>query len=132
MIAPGLTIIFTPIILGTIFGPKGVSGLIAGVILSGVIIALTFANSGGAWDNAKKYVESDKLLVAQEVSQAVVWGKWTEEHWAVIIADTVGDPLKDSCGPSLDILIKLTAMISFIFCNFFAKSREYILTFFNY
>ena len=72
MIAPGLTIIFTPIILGTIFGPKGVSGLIAGVILSGVIIALTFANSGGAWDNAKKYVESDKLLVAQEVSQAVV------------------------------------------------------------
>ena len=64
MIGPGLLIILTPIILGSIFGPKGVSGLIAGVLLSGTIIALTFANAGGAWDNAKKYVESDKLLVA--------------------------------------------------------------------
>ena len=110
MIAPGLLVLLSPFFVGLFFGPEGVSGLLAGAIVSGVQMAISFANSGGAWDNAKKYIEGGRLIVRGEVK-----GKRTEEHKAAVIGDTVGDPLKDTSGPSLNILIKLMAIISLVF-----------------
>lgn len=80
-------------------------------------MAISMSNSGGAWDNAKKYIESGKLVVNGEVR-----AKNTEEHKAAITGDTVGDPLKDTSGPSLNILIKLMAIISLVFCPFFTQT----------
>jgi len=116
MIAPGLLVLLSPFFVGLFFGAEGVSGLLAGAIVSGIQLAIAFSNAGGAWDNAKKYVEDDRLIVDGEVR-----GKNTEEHKASVIGDTVGDPLKDTSGPSLNILIKLMAITSLVFGGFFTK-----------
>jgi H(+)-translocating pyrophosphatase len=116
MIAPGMLVLLSPFFCGLFFGAEGVSGLLAGAIVSGIQLAISFSNAGGAWDNAKKYVECDKLIINGEVR-----GKKTEEHKAAIIGDTVGDPLKDTSGPSLNILIKLMAITSLVFGGFFTR-----------
>jgi len=115
MIAPGMLVILSPIITGSIFGIEAVAGLLAGALVSGVQMAISQSNSGGAWDNAKKFVEAGLLLDAE----GNVIGKGTEEHKAVVVGDTVGDPLKDTSGPALNILMKLMAIISLVFCDFF-------------
>lgn len=120
MITPGIMVIFTPIIIGTLFGPKAVAGYLAGVIVSGVQMAISSANSGGAWDNCKKYIESEKLFIDESKSQET-YKKHSKPHEAAVIGDTVGDPLKDTSGPSLNILVKLSAIVSLIFGSFFEK-----------
>ena len=103
--------------IGLVFGPKAVAGLLPGALVSGVQMAISASNTGGAWDNAKKYIESGKLIVNN-----VVKAKHTEEHKAAVIGDTVGDPLKDTSGPSLNILIKLMAILSLVFAPFFQRT----------
>ena len=103
--------------IGLVFGPKAVAGLLPGALVSGVQMAISASNTGGAWDNAKKYIESGKLVVNN-----VVKAKHTEEHKAAVIGDTVGDPLKDTSGPSLNILIKLMAILSLVFAPFFQRT----------
>ncbi len=101
MLMPSLVAIGTPVLMGLLFGPAGVIGLLTGGLCSGFVLAVFMANSGGAWDNAKKYVEEGNL-----------GGKGSEAHMATVIGDTVGDPFKDTSGPSLNILIKLMSMVS--------------------
>ena len=103
MIVPSLLAIVAPILTGVIFGVSGVLGLLVGALSSGFVLAVFMANSGGAWDNAKKYVEEGHF-----------GGKGSETHKATIVGDTVGDPFKDTSGPSLNILIKLMSMISIV------------------
>ena len=103
MIVPSLLAIIAPILTGVIFGVSGVLGLLVGALSSGFVLAVFMANSGGAWDNAKKYVEEGHF-----------GGKGSETHKATIVGDTVGDPFKDTSGPSLNILIKLMSMISIV------------------
>lgn len=116
MIAPGLLVLLSPIVIGFLFGARGVSGLLAGAIVSGMQIAISFSNTGGAWDNAKKYIEAGNLIV-----DGVKLGKRTEAHKASVIGDTVGDPLKDTSGPSINILIKLMAITSLVFSGAFQR-----------
>lgn len=101
MIVPSLLAVLAPIIMGLIFGPAGVIGLLAGSLGTGFVLAVFMANAGGAWDNAKKFVEEGNL-----------GGKNSPAHKATVIGDTVGDPFKDTSGPSLNILIKLMSMVS--------------------
>jgi K(+)-stimulated pyrophosphate-energized sodium pump len=103
MILPSLLAIIVPIIGGVILGPAGVIGLLAGALGAGFVLAIFLANSGGAWDNAKKYVEEGNY-----------GGKGSECHKATVVGDTVGDPFKDTSGPSLNILIKLMSMVSIV------------------
>jgi len=103
MIAPGLIGLLSPIVIGIILGVEGLGGLLVGSLASGVILAMKQANSGGAWDNAKKYIES-----------GAHGGKGSEAHKAAVIGDTVGDPNKDTSGPSLNILIKMVAIVSLL------------------
>ncbi|HMA69728.1 MAG TPA: sodium-translocating pyrophosphatase [Candidatus Mcinerneyibacterium sp.] len=103
MIIPSLLAIVVPIIIGLILGVAGVMGLLAGTLVSAFVLAIFMANSGGAWDNAKKYIETGKY-----------GGKGSDAHDASIIGDTVGDPFKDTTGPSLNILIKLMSMVSVV------------------
>lgn len=93
-------------IFGFLFGTKAVAGLLPGALISAVQMAISSSNSGGAWDNAKKFFESQKM-------------KNTEEHKAAVVGDTVGDPLKDTSGPSLNILMKLMAILSLVFAESF-------------
>eukprot|EP01017_Pseudomicrothorax_dubius_P007457 TRINITY_DN12315_c0_g1_i2.p2 TRINITY_DN12315_c0_g1~~TRINITY_DN12315_c0_g1_i2.p2 ORF type:complete len:192 (-),score=53.41 TRINITY_DN12315_c0_g1_i2:176-751(-) len=116
MFLPGAMVILTPILVGIVFGPKAVAGLLPGILVSGVQMAISSSNTGGAWDNAKKYIEAGYLQV-----NGVVKRKGSDEHRAAVIGDTVGDPLKDTSGPSLNILIKLSAILSLVFGEFFAK-----------
>ena len=111
MILPGAQVILTPIVIGYLFGAEAVAGVLIGAMVSGVVLATSSANSGGAWDNAKKFIEAGNL-----------GGKGSEVHKAAVVGDTVGDPLKDTTGPSLNILIKLMAIISLVFAPFFAHS----------
>jgi len=104
MIFPSLLAIVSPVIIGLILGPEGLGGLLVGSIATGFLLAVYLANAGGAWDNAKKYVESGNL-----------GGKGSEAHKATVIGDTVGDPCKDTSGPSLNILIKLMSIVSLVF-----------------
>ena len=101
----------SPLFLGLAFGPKILAGFLPGAIVSGVQLAISAANTGGAWDNAKKYIESGAML--DENGQVVLKG--SDIHKAGVIGDTVGDPLKDTSGPALNILIKLMAIISLVF-----------------
>lgn len=117
MIGPGLLVVVTPISVGLFLGPRAVAGLLPGALVSGVQMAISASNTGGAWDNAKKYIESGKLVV-----DGVERKKGTEEHKAAVVGDTVGDPLKDTSGPSLNILIKLMAILSLVFTPFFQKT----------
>jgi K(+)-stimulated pyrophosphate-energized sodium pump len=104
MIAPGLLAVTAPVAIGGILGVSGLGGLLAGSLVTGVLMALMMANAGGAWDNAKKYIEEGHL-----------GGKKSEPHKAAVIGDTVGDPFKDTAGPSLNILIKLMSITAVIF-----------------
>ena len=122
MVLPGLLVITSPLIFGFLLGPKGVSGLLAGAIVSGVQVAISFSNSGGAWDNAKKYIEAGNLQV-----NGIVQAKKTEAHRNAVIGDTVGDPMKDTSGPSINILIKLMAITSLVFGKSFEKSGGVLL-----
>jgi K(+)-stimulated pyrophosphate-energized sodium pump len=103
MLLPSLLAIATPIAVGLLLGVAGVMGLLTGVLGSGFMLAVFMANAGGAWDNAKKYVEMDNY-----------GGKGSETHNATVVGDTVGDPFKDTSGPSLNILIKLMSMVSIV------------------
>ena len=110
MKVPALIAVLTPIVTGFIFGANFVGGLLIGTTLSAIMLALYTANSGGAWDNAKKFIESGHF-----------GGKCSDAHEASVIGDTVGDPLKDTVGPSLDILIKIMAVVSLIMVNIFGS-----------
>ncbi|MBQ4306723.1 MAG: sodium-translocating pyrophosphatase [Bacteroidales bacterium] len=103
MVFPSLLAIIVPILVGVILGPAAVIGLLAGALGAGFTLAIFLANSGGAWDNAKKYVEDGHF-----------GGKGSENHKATVVGDTVGDPFKDTSGPSLNILIKLMSMVSIV------------------
>lgn len=111
MLPPGALVIVTPLLVGYLFGKEALAGLLIGALTSGVQMAISSSNTGGAWDNAKKYVEKGNL-----------GGKGSDCHKAAVIGDTVGDPLKDTSGPSLNILIKLMAILSLVFADFIAKS----------
>ncbi|MCQ2356374.1 MAG: sodium-translocating pyrophosphatase, partial [Methanocorpusculum sp.] len=104
MILPGVIAIAAPIIVGLVLGPLALGGLLVGSLVAGVLLALTMANSGGAWDNAKKYIELGNY-----------GGKGSDAHKAAVVGDTVGDPFKDTSGPALNILIKLMSMIALVF-----------------
>jgi len=130
MIIPGVMVIVNPLLLGFLFGPKAIAGYLAGVIVSGVQMAISSSNSGGAWDNAKKYIEAKNLVITDDdrkgkdkkvTAEDVHFPKGSKPHKAAVVGDTVGDPLKDTSGPSLNILIKLSAIVSLVFGSFFAK-----------
>lgn len=106
MLAPALIAVIVPIVVGLLLGVNGVAGLLAGNTVTGFVLAVMMANSGGAWDNAKKYIES-----------GAHGGKGSEQHKAAVVGDTVGDPFKDTSGPSINILIKLTSMVSIVFAG---------------
>ena len=106
-----------PLAIGFICGPKMLAGFLPGAIVSGVQMAISAANTGGAWDNAKKYIESGAMN--DDTGRRVVKG--SEIHKAAVVGDTVGDPLKDTSGPALNILMKLMAIISLVFGSKFAS-----------
>ena len=108
MIAPGLLAIVAPLLIGLLLGTQALGGMLAGSLASGVLLAIMMANAGGAWDNAKKYVES-----------GAYGGKGSETHKATVVGDTVGDPFKDTSGPSINILIKLMTIVSLVFAPVF-------------
>jgi len=107
MIAPALLAIIVPIVVGLVLGVNGVAGMLAGAVVTGFVLAVMMANSGGAWDNAKKYIEAGNH-----------GGKGSDSHKAAVVGDTVGDPFKDTSGPSINILIKLLSMVSIVFAAF--------------
>mgnify|MGYP003758118481 FL=1 len=104
MIVPGILAVVAPLAVGFVLGPEALGGLLVGSLASGFLLAVTMANSGGAWDNAKKYIEQGHL-----------GGKGSPAHKAAVVGDTVGDPFKDTSGPSLNILLKLMAMVALVF-----------------
>jgi len=108
MVLPSLMAVISPIVVGLILGPIGLGGLLMGSILTGFLLAIYLANAGGAWDNAKKFIESGNL-----------GGKGSDAHKATVIGDTVGDPCKDTSGPALNILIKLMSIVSLVFLPLF-------------
>ncbi|CAI6006002.1 unnamed protein product [Closterium sp. NIES-64] len=114
MLPPGALVLLAPIITGVLFGTATLAGLLAGALVSGVQMAVSASNTGGAWDNAKKYIEAGMTEHAQSLGP-----KGSEAHKAAVIGDTVGDPLKDTSGPSLNILIKLMAVESLVLAPFF-------------
>ncbi|GBG89456.1 hypothetical protein CBR_g49246 [Chara braunii] len=116
MIAPGCLVMLTPIIAGYLFGVYTLAGILAGALVSGVQMAISASNTGGAWDNAKKYIEAGNTEQARALGR-----KGSACHKAAVIGDTVGDPLKDTSGPSLNILIKLMAVESLVFAPFFKE-----------
>lgn len=108
MILPGVMAVVMPLVVGYLLGVEALGGLLAGALVSGVMMAIFMANSGGAWDNAKKYIEGLKD-----------GGKGSEAHKAAVVGDTVGDPFKDTSGPSINILIKLMTIVSLVFATAF-------------
>jgi len=110
MVLPGLLAIVSPIAVGIVLGPEALGGMLIGAVLVGVLLAIMMANSGGAWDNAKKYIEMGNY-----------GGKGTKVHEAAVIGDTVGDPLKDTAGPSMNILIKVMSIVALVFVPLFIK-----------
>jgi K(+)-stimulated pyrophosphate-energized sodium pump len=110
MIVPGLTAIMVPIVVGYFLGPAALGGLLAGATVSGVLLALFMANAGGAWDNAKKLIEA-----------GAYGGKGSEPHKAAVVGDTVGDPFKDTSGPSMNIVIKLISVVALVLAPWFAR-----------
>jgi K(+)-stimulated pyrophosphate-energized sodium pump len=106
MVFPSIVAISVPVLVGVFFGVAGVLGLLSGGLAAGFALAIMMANAGGAWDNAKKYIEEGHH-----------GGKGSKAHKAAIVGDTVGDPFKDTSGPSLNILIKLMAMVSVVFAG---------------
>ena len=110
MIMPGVMAIIAPIAVGIILGPAALGGMLAGSLAAGVLLAIMMANAGGAWDNAKKYIEG-----------GAYGGKGSETHKAAVVGDTVGDPFKDTSGPSINILIKLMTIIAVVFAPLFVS-----------
>lgn len=110
MIVPGMIAVIVPVIVGLLLGTEALGGLQAGALVTGVLMAIFMSNAGGAWDNAKKYIESGKH-----------GGKGSEAHKAAVTGDTVGDPFKDTSGPSLNILIKLITVVSLVFAPLFVQ-----------
>ncbi|HOL52398.1 MAG TPA: sodium-translocating pyrophosphatase [Bacillota bacterium] len=106
MIAPSLIAIIVPIVSGIFLGPEGVGGVLVGTVVTGFLLAVMMANAGGSWDNAKKHIETGEY-----------GGKGSDAHKASVVGDTVGDPFKDTSGPSLNILIKLVSMVSIVFAS---------------
>jgi K(+)-stimulated pyrophosphate-energized sodium pump len=113
MILPGLLAVLAPVGIGIILGPDALGGLLAGALVSGLLMAIFMANAGGAWDNAKKYIEA-----------GAHGGKGTPAHAAAVVGDTVGDPFKDTSGPSINILIKLMTIVSLVLAPLFAFIAE--------
>lgn len=111
MILPGLMAVIVPVFVGFTLGSTALGGLLAGALVSGVMLAISMANSGGAWDNAKKYIEA-----------GAHGGKGSDCHKAAVVGDTVGDPFKDTSGPSINILIKLMTVVSLIFAGLFTAN----------
>ena len=110
MIVPGLLAVVAPIAVGILLGPAALGGLLAGAVVTGVLMAIFMSNAGGAWDNAKKYIEG-----------GTHGGKGSDAHKAAVVGDTVGDPFKDTSGPSINILIKLMTVVSLVFAPIFVK-----------
>jgi K(+)-stimulated pyrophosphate-energized sodium pump len=110
MIVPGLMAVLAPLAVGILLGTEALGGMICGALVTGVLLAIFMANSGGAWDNAKKYIEEGHH-----------GGKGSEAHKAAVVGDTVGDPFKDTSGPSINILIKLMTVVSLVFAPIFVK-----------
>jgi len=124
MIAPGALVIISPLLAGWLFGYQATNGILAGAIVSGIQIAFSASNSGGAWDNAKKYIEAGKMPrgVPEEGKPEFITKKTDPViHAGAVVGDTVGDPLKDTSGPSINILIKLSAICSLVFGTFIAQ-----------
>jgi K(+)-stimulated pyrophosphate-energized sodium pump len=111
MILPAIVAVVSPLAIGLVFGAEALGGMLAGALLSGVLLALSMANSGGAWDNAKKYIEAGHF-----------GGKGSDEHKAAVVGDTVGDPFKDTSGPSINILIKLMSIMSILTAGLYSAS----------
>jgi K(+)-stimulated pyrophosphate-energized sodium pump len=116
MIAPGLVAVIAPVVVGY-FSVAALGGMLAGATVTGVVMALFMANAGGAWDNAKKYIE-----------KGAHGGKGSDAHRAAVVGDTVGDPFKDTAGPSLNILIKLMAVVSLVLAPWFASIHDVTVT----
>ena len=116
MIAPAILVMASPLVVGILFGVEALAGLLAGSLICGLVMALSSSNSGGAWDNAKKYIETGKH-----------GGKGSDAHKAAVVGDTVGDPFKDTSGPSLNILMKLMAILSLVFVPFIIQAHAYVL-----
>ena len=114
MVAPGVLVIASPLLFGVLFGIEALAGLLAGALAVGVVQAISASNSGGAWDNAKKYIETGKH-----------GGKGSDPHKAAVVGDTVGDPMKDTSGPSLNILMKLMAILSLVFAPFIQNAHAW-------
>ena len=104
MVLPGLLAIIAPVAVGFVLGPAALGGLLIGAIAAGFMLAVTMSNAGGAWDNAKKYIEA-----------GAHGGKGSDAHMAAVVGDTVGDPFKDTSGPSLNILLKLMSIVALVF-----------------
>ena len=119
MLLPGLLAVVCPVIMGFLLGAEALGGLLAGSLVTGVLMAIFMSNSGGAWDNAKKYIESGQH-----------GGKGSDAHKAAVVGDTVGDPFKDTSGPSLNILIKLMTVVSLVFAPLIAQHGGVILNLF--
>ena len=110
MVAPGIMAVIAPLAVGLILGPEALGGMLGGALSSGVLLAIMMANAGGAWDNAKKYIEEGNF-----------GGKGSEPHKAAVVGDTVGDPFKDTSGPSINILIKLMTIVAVVFAPLFVS-----------
>ena len=161
MILPALLAIIVPVVVGLLFGVPGVMGLLAGGLTSGFALAIFMANAGGAWDNAKKLIETYGKITAQQIvddkatqdrlppsirtelvtraqmaitagkPDTIIYGKGSEDHKASVVGDTVGDPFKDTSGPSLNILIKLMSMVSVVFAGLIVKYAPQIADWLN-
>jgi len=112
MVPPGAMVIFTPLLTGLLFGVTAVSGLLVGSLIASIQLAISMSNSGGAWDNAKKYIE-------RASPDSELQGKGSDIHKAAVVGDTVGDPFKDTSGPALNIVMKLMAVLSLVFADTF-------------
>ena len=117
MIIPGLLAVLSPIATGLLLGTEALGGLLGGSLVAGVLMAIMMSNAGGAWDNAKKYIE-----------QGAHGGKGSEPHKAAVVGDTVGDPFKDTSGPSINILIKLMTIVSLVFAPLFVQYGGILLS----
>ena len=110
MLVPGIMAVVVPLLVGLLLGKYALGGMLAGALVTGVLLAIFMSNAGGAWDNAKKYIEGGEH-----------GGKGSEAHKAAVVGDTVGDPFKDTSGPSINILIKLMTVVSLVFAALFTN-----------